>query len=135
MVRLAEHRAEPAHLPHQPLHHGLSGGSGFWHELSCFFSKIHKDRARFKNGDSLVSVPVDDGGNPVIRAEGQKLGLELVASPDIDPVDFIIQPQFLERNGNLVPVRGRGIVKFDHVGIQFLQSVARHGRRTTPAQL
>ena len=70
---------------------------------------------------AAIGIAVDDGRYSVVRAERQKFGLELVTLTDIDPVDVVIQPEFLKRNGNLVPVRSRSVMEFNHVVIQYMR--------------
>ena len=57
---------------------------------------------------------INDGGDPVIRAEGKEFRLELLPLADIDTVDLIGEFHFLERDRDFVAIRGRGVVKFNH---------------------
>ena len=74
--------------------------TGWRYQLAGLFGEIHQNRAGFKYADGFIaiSVAVDDGGNPVVRAEGEKFRLELITLTDIDPVDLVIQSEFLKRN-------------------------------------
>jgi hypothetical protein len=60
------------------------------------------------------AVAIDDGGDAVVRADLQKVRLELLALGNIDRVRGIGQPEFLEQNGNLAAVGRRPGVKIDH---------------------
>ena len=80
MADLAGHRTEVADLPEQPLEDCLAALRIARHELPGFLGKVDEDRARFEHRyrralDSLI----DDGRHAVVRADGEELGLELIA--------------------------------------------------------
>jgi hypothetical protein len=63
---------------------------------------------------AVGAVGVDDGGDLVVRADGQELGLELVAGADVHRMHVVRQAALLEHDVHLVAV-GRGPrIHFDH---------------------
>ena len=76
MMRLPQHRAKAAHLPHQPLQNGLA----FWprlngHQFACFLGKVEQNGTGFKDTHWLSIKPfmIDNCGDLVVRADGQKV--------------------------------------------------------------
>src|ERR1700675_3396125 len=76
-------------------------------ELAGLLAEIDEDRARFENADRRAAwaVAVDDRRDPVVRADPQELGAELLALADVDRLYTIGQPHFLEREADLAAVR------------------------------
>ncbi len=112
VMHLAEHGADTAHLPHQPLDRvpvrlGLLGP-----ELPGLFGEVHEDRARFEQREARVVV--DDGGNAIVGADLQEVGLELVTLADVDGVRSVLEAAFLEHDRDLAAVGGRPSVEIDH---------------------
>src|SRR3546814_13857229 len=64
----------------------------------------------------------DDGRHPVVRADLQEFGLELVAGADVDRVDLVRQPHLFQHDGDLKAIRRRPHVQIDH-GERLLFSV------------
>src|SRR4051794_33467965 len=62
MVHLARHRAEAAHLPHQPFVDGYALLKRCRQELSGLFAEIEQDGAGFEYADGLALRPfgIDD---------------------------------------------------------------------------
>src|SRR3546814_10453296 len=56
----------------------------------------------------------DDGRHPVVRADLQEFGLELVAGADVDRVDLVRQPHLFQHDGDLKAIRRRPHVEIDH---------------------
>ena len=115
-MRLTKHWPDATHLPHQPFDNGLAHRAACRQQLARFFGKIHQDGTRFEHACrlSVKTVTVDDRRNPVIRAERQEFGLELIAFTNIDPVQLIGQAKLLQRDGNLVAIGRCGEIDFDH---------------------
>src|SRR3546814_6458757 len=55
----------------------------------------------------------DDGRHPVVRADLQEFGLELVAGADVDRVDLVRQPHLFQHDGDLKAIRRRPHVEID----------------------
>src|SRR6266849_8357086 len=108
MVDLAGHRPKPAHLPHQPFEHRhLAPHVALRPELAGLLAEINEDRAGFENADRRAAraVAVYDRRDPVVGADPEEIGLELLALADIDRLYRIGQPHFLERDADLAAVR------------------------------
>src|SRR5208282_5076783 len=115
---LPEHRSNSGHLEHQPLHDVVARAGLRRHELTGLLRQVEKDRAGLKERKRLPAwtVMVDYRGHPVVRADLEELGRELLALADIHRNDSVIEPGLLEKNRNLVSVRCRPIVQIDHFG-------------------
>src|SRR6516225_8733088 len=74
MMHLSRHRAEPAHLPHQPFIDRDALNQWFWQEFSGLLAEIEQDRAGFENADALAVRPfrIDDCRNLVVRTDRQE---------------------------------------------------------------
>jgi hypothetical protein len=86
-------------------------------------SSRKKDRARLKYSNRLAMVDgavVDNGGHAIIRRERQELGIELIASADVDRLDRVIDTRLLEKESDLVAVRRRPVIEVDHREIRRL---------------
>src|SRR5579883_486889 len=120
MMILPGHGTEVANLPEQPFEYLRAAGQILREELSSFFGEIDQDRAGFEDGDRRAAVcrsAVDDRRNTVVRRDRQKPGLELLAAPDVDRMNRVRDFCFCEEYRDLVPVRGRPIIKLDHRGV------------------
>src|ERR1700675_4847418 len=99
-------------------------------ELAGLLAEIDEDRARFENADRRAAwaVAVDDRRDPVVRADPQELGAELLALADVDRLYTIGQPHFLERDADLAAVRRVPGPQFDahRRGTPLLGTDARH---------
>src|SRR2546425_5329198 len=89
MVRLPEHRADVPHLEHGPLHHLPAIAQVPGPELAGLGGQVEQHRARLgeREGFSARAFLVDHRRDLVVRRDGEKLGLELVAGADVDGVD------------------------------------------------
>ena len=103
MVHLAQHRADPAHLPHQPLDGAPPRILLFGPELAGLLGEVHQDCTRFEQRAAVVAV--DDRRNAVVRADLQEMRLELLVLIDVDGMHRIFQPAFLQHDGHLAAVR------------------------------
>ena len=108
-----EHRADAAHLPHQPFHGLPVAGPVLGPELSGLLREIHQDRAGFEQRLSVVAV--DDRGDAVVGADLQEFRLELVALADVDGVRGVLQAALLQHDGDLAAVGRRPRVEIDHL--------------------
>ena len=116
VMGLSEHRADAAHLEHQPLQHFVSRGDRFGHEAASLGSEVDEDRARFEQRKRLAfgSVGVDDGRDLVVRADREEFGLELVAGADVHWNHPVRQATLFEHDVNLVSVGCGPRIHFDH---------------------
>ena len=107
MVHLAEHRAEPAHLPHQPLQNGHLSRQVPGPELAGLGTEIDQDGAGLEDADRFAvrSLGIDDGGDAIVRADAQELRLELLALANVHRVHGVGQTHLLQRDADLAPVR------------------------------
>src|SRR5260370_19952106 len=86
-------------------------------EASGLLGEIHHNRTGFENGNRGTSahrLVVDDCRHPAVRGNLQKVGSELVPAADIDRLDRVGEPQFLEKNDDLLAVSGRPEIEVDH---------------------
>ena len=120
MMVLAEHRAETAHLPHQPLDHIEALAQIGGQELAGLLRQIDQDRTGFEDLHRRAAVGgllVDDRRHAVVRRECKKLRLELVTGADVDRVDLVGEARFLEKHRDLVAIRRRPVIEIDHLAI------------------
>ena len=110
--RLAHHRADAAHLKHQPLQRFRPRLGVRRQETAVFFGEIPKDRAGFEHGEVAVR-PVDDGRNAPVRIELQIVGRFLFALGEIDEDEVVGNLRLLKEDHRLVPVHRRGGVEPD----------------------
>ena len=116
VVRLTEHRADAAHLEHQPLQHLVLATRRRRQKAPALAGQVEQDRARFEERDRLAvgAVGIDDGRYLVVGAYGEEFGRELLARADVDRVHAVRQAALLEHDVDLVAV-GRGPrIHFNH---------------------
>ena len=117
MVVLTEHRPEPRHLPMEPLQRFVALPPLLREEAPDLVGQVFKDGARFEERQWRAAVRrlvVKDGRDAVVGCHLEELGRELFATTDIDRLDLVGEPRFLQEDRDLVAV-GRGpIKKFDH---------------------
>src|SRR5260370_10454124 len=85
-------------------------------EASGLLGEIHHNRTGFEDGDRGTSshrLVVDDRRHPAVRGNLEKVGSELVPAADIDRLDRVGEPQFLEKNDDLLAVSGRPEIEVD----------------------
>ena len=119
MMDLAEHRADTAHLPHQPLHRPPAGLVLGRHQHAGLLGEIEQDRARLHHRHPVVMV--DDGGDLVVRAYGDEVRAMLVALGDVDRMRRVRQPDLLQHDRDLAAVRCGPGVEIDHVRVPFCE--------------
>src|SRR3546814_18565170 len=79
--------------------------------------------------DWSSDVCSSDLRHAVVGREFQEVGLELLALGDIDRLDRVGDAGFLEKQRDLVAVRGRPVIEIDHLGYSvFADSRLRHRR-------
>jgi len=120
VAELPGHRTEIADLPEQPLQALFAGAPALRHEPPGPLGEMDQDRARLEHRQRSVAkllwgVVVDNRRHAVIRADRQEFGLELVAATDIYRDHAEVEAALLEHDRDLPAVRGRPIVKVDHV--------------------
>ena len=111
---LPEHRADAAHLEHQPLD-GLIALCPGADQRAGLVGQIDQDRARLEQRQRRAARPVgvDDGGDLVVGVQRQECRAHLVIAGEIDQMGVVDQPHFLQRDGNLDPVGRRQRIKLN----------------------
>src|SRR3546814_5489661 len=91
MVKLAEHRAYPAHLEHQPLEDArlqqrIVRPSG----ALALFCEINEDCTGFEQRERRIDrhIRIDDRRNLVVRVDRQEILTELLVVLDVDRVNL-----------------------------------------------
>ena len=133
VMRLAQHRAEARHLPHQPLHDLEPGARLLGQEPSGLLRQVEQDRARFEDRDGHAVGPVVVGQRRdlVVRADREEFRVELLALFEVHPVLVIGKPGLFQHDVDLLTVgRGRG-VEIDHVPLPAVVQ----GRRRKPQSI
>src|SRR5213083_1985387 len=74
--------------------------------------EVDEDGARLEEREAGLAV--DDRRDLAVRADGDELGLELLALADVDGVNGVGQAALLEHDGDLPAVRRRPGVEVDH---------------------
>src|SRR5438874_578183 len=116
VMRLAEHRADVAHLRHHPLHHLPALADVLRQEFAGLRREIKKHRARLGERERLSVGPplVDHRRDLVVGRNREEVGLELIARADIDGMHPVLEARFLEHDVDLVPVRRGPRIEVDH---------------------
>src|SRR5712692_9066812 len=116
MVRLAEHRADVAHLRHDPLHHHPALAQPLRQEPAGLRGEVEQHRARLGERERFPARPVlvDHRRDLVVRRGGEEIELELVARADVDGMDCVFEACFLEHDVDLVPVGRRPGIEVNH---------------------
>src|ERR1700720_746754 len=116
--RLPRHRAEPAHLPEQPLVDRDAGALVARIELSGLAAEILQDGAglEHRDGPPAGAVRIDNGGEGGVWGNREKARRELLALGNIARVHDVRQPALLEHDGNFPAVRRRPVVERDRRG-------------------
>ena len=118
-TKLPEHRADTAHLPHQPLNRLVPARRVLRHELPALLRQINQDRSRFKQRQRLATRPVrvERGRNLVVRIERQEFRRSLVVPAEIDQVRLIRKLGLFQHDRRLHAVGCGQRVKLDAVRV------------------
>jgi hypothetical protein len=96
-VGLAHHRADTAHLEHQPLQHQRAALCVRRHQVAGLFRQIDQDCAGLEDGE-VAGVAIDDRRNPAVRIDRNEPRLLLFAFQNVDQMRGIGKFEFLERD-------------------------------------
>jgi hypothetical protein len=115
-MHLPEHRADAAHLEHEPLQRDVTPARRRRDELPGLLPEIHEDRPGLHHRERLPvwTFGIDDRRNLAVRVERDELGRELVVLADVDRVDVVRHPELFEHDGHLAAVGGAPGVEVDH---------------------
>ncbi len=109
---LPEHRADRAHLEHEPLH-GLVTQPGVCRpELAAPLGEVEQDRSRFGQHEVVIGM-VDDDRNAPVRIEFEKIRGLLFIFVEVEILYVVIDAEFFKGNRGFPPVRGRGGIQGD----------------------
>src|SRR5208282_6592474 len=133
MMHLAGHRAEAAHLPHQPFQHRHLTAQIGGPELAGLLAEIDQNRAGLEYADRRAAraLGVDDRRDLAVRTDFDEGGGELLTFADVHGLDGVGQAHLLQSNADLAAVRCIPGVEFNcHRDPPFLLSDARTHERT-----
>ena len=85
-------------------------------QLAGLVGEIEQDRAGLEERDRLPIGPIgiDDRRDLVVRADLEEFRLELFVSPDVDGMDPVREPDLLQHDRGLDPVRRAPGIEVDH---------------------
>ncbi|MDT4855620.1 hypothetical protein FQZ97_899830 [compost metagenome] len=108
-AHLAEHRADAAHLEHQPLDCLVAAGGILRDELAGLVREKKQDRAGLEQCEraAVRAVGVDDRGDLVVGVEREEFRGELVVGLETDQVRLVGQAGLFQHDRHLDAV-GRG---------------------------
>ena len=117
-MRLARHRANTAHLPHQPFLDRDPVPVGGAVKPSGLARKVHQNRenrAGFEDRDrrTVRAVRIDDGRHPVVWRDLQEIGRKLLTSGNVDQMGVIGQPHLFQSDGDFPAIWRRPEVEID----------------------
>src|SRR5690606_7245962 len=94
-------------------------------KLAGLVGEIDQDGTGFEQRHAVVAI--DDRRNTIIRADFEKLGLELVTLADVDRVGRVGEPDLLQHDRRLAAVWGGPRIKIYHrmPRVRFLSAVPR----------
>src|SRR5713101_99360 len=118
MIGLAKHRANIGHLPHQPFEHFGAPRIPSGQKFSGLFRQMDKNCARLEDRDFFVFVHYR--WNFAVRTNLYKLGFELLTLANIDRMNLILEPAFLEHDRDLPSVRRSPRVEINHLSLLLL---------------
>ena len=104
-IGLPHHRANAAHLKHQPCHHFGAPFNITRQQPSGFFRQMHHNRSGLENRQ-IVKIRIDDYRNAPIRIHRQKFGGFLLVFLQINDMDIVIHIQFFQRHRGLIAIGG-----------------------------
>src|SRR6185437_9714447 len=105
------------HLPHHPLDDARPPAHIRREKAPGLLREIDQDRAGLEHRERLAAVGrpmVDDGRDPVVRADRQELRAKLFAGADVDGDDPVGEPQLLQHDRDFPAVRRRRVMEVDH---------------------
>ncbi|CEE82426.1 hypothetical protein XAC2852_820143 [Xanthomonas citri pv. citri] len=121
VTHLTAHRAQPAHLPEQPLQCSDPAAGIARQEAAGLLGQIQQDRAGLEHALRTAAIGrcmVDDGRHLVVGRNLQECRFELFALADVDRLEGVLQPGLFQKQRDFVPV-GRGpVVQIDHRALQ-----------------
>jgi hypothetical protein len=86
-------------------------------QFASLLCQIEQYFSGFKQAQRLAPIGrmvINNGRDFIVWRYSQKERTELIAFADIHANDPVIQFGFLKKEGDLMAVRGRGIIKVDH---------------------
>ena len=105
-VGLAHHRADPAHLEHEPLHDDRASLRVGRHQPPRLLGEVNENRAGLEHGE-IVEFAIHDGGDAPVGADLQEFRAPLLEFRKVDDVHPVGKAQFLEGDRDLVAIRSR----------------------------
>lgn len=118
VVVLPRHRPQTAHLPEPPLQAFISAPQILWNHGFRLIGQLQKNGPGLENTDGVSTafwMVVNDGRNSVIGRNLQELRGKLFTFADVDRLDPVVQPCFLQKHRDLVTVRCGPVIKINHV--------------------
>src|SRR3546814_20967725 len=106
VVRLAQHRAKAAHLPHQPLQRLVARPRVLRQQLAGLFRQVDEDGAALEQCQRPAVRPfgIDDRRDLVVRDDLEVIRRELLVLGDVDRMHRVGEAQLLQRNRDLAAV-------------------------------
>ena len=118
MIVLAGHRAEPAHLPEQPLDLFGARTQIAGEELAGLLGEIEQDGAGFEHRDRRAAARRDHdrrcAGMRLFGDTSRNLRSNCSPFPMLIGNDFVFQPGLFEKDRDLVAVGSRPVIEIDH---------------------
>src|SRR5690606_8840503 len=104
-AHLSEHRADSAHLEHQPLQRPEARGLVRRKEASGLAGEVDQDRARLEELERLAarSLRIQYRRDLAVGIEREKLGRALLAPLEAHPMRLVRQAGLLEHDRDLHP--------------------------------
>src|SRR5262245_55608432 len=115
-VGLPHHRPDAAHLEHEPLDRARAALAVLRQQAPGLLGQVDQDRAGLEDRE-IALVPVDGGGNPPVRVDGEEPGLLLLELGQVDRVHLVGEAELLEGDRGFPAVRRRRGVENDHGGV------------------
>jgi len=107
MPCLSEHRAHRACLPRQPGHEVEPASLVGWQKLPGFFRQIPQDGRGLEDGKRLTAagwLMIHDRRDAVVGVDLLVIRVELLPLGDVDRLQTVVEPHFLQRDGQLPTV-------------------------------
>ncbi len=113
-VRLSHHRADAAHLEHEPLHHQRTALRVGGQQPAGLLGEVDQDRAGLEHCE-VAGLAIDDGGDAAVGRNPEELRALLLEPREVDHVHRVGQLELLEGDRDLVAVGGGGGVQVYHL--------------------